>query len=271
MPTAAEVIAMAKIPPSAENRATLANSAAPSKAAPARRTTRLRMWALTAVAVLGLSALALPRFQWATADAPTDVNPAPAEHAADVVPPVQPAQASRAHAAATTPSAVSAAGQGRILREPATKAPASKAMKHRIAESTKSAALVSGPVVIDVPQNDDAATKPVASESKTATSAPASTSGEILGRAPVTITGCLEVSISQDEFRLTDIEGADAPKSRSWRTGFLKKRPTPVALIAPPDPQDLQKQAGRRVSATGLMTNRDLRVSSLRVVGPSCE
>ena len=40
----------------------------------------------------------------------------------------------------------------------------------------------------------------------------------------VTITGCLEVSTSGDTFRLTDTEGVDAPKSRSWRSGFFKKR-----------------------------------------------
>jgi len=86
----------------------------------------------------------------------------------------------------------------------------------------------------------------------------------------VTITGCLEISTNEDEFRLTDTEGADAPKSRSWRTGFLKKRSAAVALVAPPDPQALRKQVGKRVAATGVLTSRDLKVTSTRVVGSSC-
>ena len=86
----------------------------------------------------------------------------------------------------------------------------------------------------------------------------------------VTITGCLEISTSGDTFRLTDAEGVDAPKSRSWRTGFFKKRPAPVTLVGPPDRQALTSSVGRRVAATGQLASRELRVSSLRVVGPSC-
>ena len=88
--------------------------------------------------------------------------------------------------------------------------------------------------------------------------------------ALVTITGCLEVSTDGDTFRLTNAEGVDAPKSRSWRTGFLKKRPAPVTLVEPPDRLALTTHVGRRVAATGQLASRELRVSSLRVVGPSC-
>jgi nicotinamidase-related amidase len=78
------------------------------------------------------------------------------------------------------------------------------------------------------------------------------------------------VSVDQDEFRLTDTEGVGAPRSRSWRTGFLKKRSAPVALVEPPDRLALQTHVGRRVAATGLLTSHDLKVSALRVVGASC-
>src|SRR5689334_14718179 len=37
----------------------------------------------------------------------------------------------------------------------------------------------------------------------------------------VTITGCLERA--DEAFRLKDTEGEDAPKSRSWKSGFLKR------------------------------------------------
>jgi hypothetical protein len=98
--------------------------------------------------------------------------------------------------------------------------------------------------------------------------APASTESTAPGL--VTITGCLEVSTSGGEFRLADVEGDSAPKSRSWRTGFFKKRPAPVPLIEPPDVQALKSNVGHRVAATGQLEGRDLRVHSLRAIGSSC-
>ncbi len=98
----------------------------------------------------------------------------------------------------------------------------------------------------------------------------ASTSTTVGGAAPVTITGCLEMSVDHDEYRLTDTDGAAAPKSRSWKTGFLKKRSAPVALIAPPDVMALQTHVGHRVSATGVLISHDLKLSTFRVVGPAC-
>jgi hypothetical protein len=86
----------------------------------------------------------------------------------------------------------------------------------------------------------------------------------------VTITGCLEISTDGDTFRLSDVEGPDAPKSRGWRTGFLKRRPAPVTLVEPPDRLTLTSNVGRRVAATGQLASRELKVSSLRVVGSSC-
>jgi len=91
-----------------------------------------------------------------------------------------------------------------------------------------------------------------------------------MSHASVTITGCLETIVDEDRFRLTDIEGADAPKGRSWRSGFLKKRPAPVDLVELPDPSGLRKYVGHRVMATGLLTSRELRVRSLQPAGVSC-
>jgi hypothetical protein len=92
-----------------------------------------------------------------------------------------------------------------------------------------------------------------------------------VGPPPVTITGCLETTIDGGEFRLTDTEGADAPKARSWRSGFLKKRAAPVQLVDLSDPRGMQKFVGSRVVATGLLTSRELRVRSLRSAGSSCK
>jgi len=86
----------------------------------------------------------------------------------------------------------------------------------------------------------------------------------------VTITGCLEISTDGNDYRLAETDGADAPKSRSWRTGFLRKRTAPVPLIDASDPLALKNSVGKRVAATGVLTSRELQVSSLRVVAASC-
>jgi hypothetical protein len=87
----------------------------------------------------------------------------------------------------------------------------------------------------------------------------------------VTITGCLETAVDEDRFRLTDTEGADAPKARGWRSGFLKKRSAPVELVQPSDVAALRHLVGHRVVATGLLSNRELRVRSLESAGHSCD
>jgi hypothetical protein len=89
--------------------------------------------------------------------------------------------------------------------------------------------------------------------------------------SPVTITGCLEISTDGDEFRLTDTEGADVPKSRSWRSGFFKKRSTPVALVGASDPAALKKSVGKRVAVTGVRDDRELTVGSVRVISSFCK
>jgi len=86
--------------------------------------------------------------------------------------------------------------------------------------------------------------------------------------APVTITGCL--ALDNDAFLLKDASGSDAPKSRSWKTGFLKKRPSPIALLDTAHTLKLSTQVGRRVAATGVLANGEMRVRSVQRVAASC-
>jgi hypothetical protein len=86
----------------------------------------------------------------------------------------------------------------------------------------------------------------------------------------VTITGCLETTVDGRQYRLTDTEGADAPKARSWRSGFLK-RSAPVDLVEFSELSDLRKYVGHRVAATGVLTSRELHVRSLESAGSSCD
>jgi hypothetical protein len=105
------------------------------------------------------------------------------------------------------------------------------------------------------------------------TAAAASAATTILASAqpPVTITGCLEMTTDGREFRLTDTEGDNAPKSRGWRSGFLKKRPSAVELLSPPDPLALRKYVGHRVAATGMLDDRALSMRSFAPAGAACD
>jgi len=118
------------------------------------------------------------------------------------------------------------------------------------------------------------ASQPVESEPPqampTAVSAAAET--DVVADVPsVTITGCLEISVDHDEFRLTDTGGMAAPKARSWRSGFLRKRSAAVALLDAPDPLALKSHVGKRVAASGVLAGHDLQVRSVQVVEGSCE
>jgi hypothetical protein len=115
------------------------------------------------------------------------------------------------------------------------------------------------------------ASRSIAAEAGTVVYAAESTATpDAVGQGPVTITGCLETTVDGDEFRLIDTEGADAPKTRTWRSGFLKKRAAPVQLVEFSDRLTLRKFVGRRVAATGLLTSRELHVRSFQSAGSSC-
>jgi hypothetical protein len=87
--------------------------------------------------------------------------------------------------------------------------------------------------------------------------------------SPVTIAGCLEGA--DGRFRLTDTAGANAPKSRSWKSGFLKKGSASIELSDAASAFHLSDHVGRRVSVTGMLNDREMRVHSLRRVAASCK
>ena len=86
--------------------------------------------------------------------------------------------------------------------------------------------------------------------------------------ASVTITGCLQQDAQT--FWLKDLSGADAPKTRSWRSGFLTKRPARLEVVDAAKALKLSSYVGQRVAATGALMNREMQVRSLRRVAASC-
>ncbi len=85
----------------------------------------------------------------------------------------------------------------------------------------------------------------------------------------VTITGCLEHE-DDGTFRLEKTAGADAPKSRSWKSGFLKKRSAKIEVVDAANKLKLSNQVGQRVSVQGLLVDREMRARSLQRVSGSC-
>jgi hypothetical protein len=87
--------------------------------------------------------------------------------------------------------------------------------------------------------------------------------------ATVTVAGCLERA--DNGFRLKDTSGEDAPKSRSWKSGFFKKSSARLALSDPTNAAHLARHLGQRVSVTGTLIDRAMVVHSLRSVAVSCK
>jgi hypothetical protein len=109
----------------------------------------------------------------------------------------------------------------------------------------------------------------VASEPSTRASSSAAPASA--GSQAATISGCLEMTVDGDQFRLTATDGADAPKTRSWKSGFLKKGSASVDLVDFSEGSLLRQYVGHRVVATGLLSGRQLRLRSIQSGGSSCE
>jgi hypothetical protein len=86
--------------------------------------------------------------------------------------------------------------------------------------------------------------------------------------AAVTITGCLERDA--ETFRLKDTSGDNAPRARSWKSGFLKKGSATVAVIDAPKSAKIASHVGERVSVTGVLNGREMQVRSLQRISASC-
>jgi hypothetical protein len=80
----------------------------------------------------------------------------------------------------------------------------------------------------------------------------------------VTMTGCLERS--DETFRLKD----DAVKTRSWKSGFLKKRAASVDVVDAANRLKLPDHVGERVSLTGTLVDREMHVRTLQRISSSC-
>jgi hypothetical protein len=84
----------------------------------------------------------------------------------------------------------------------------------------------------------------------------------------VTVSGCLERNDAA--FRLTETSGAQAPKARSWKTGFITKRNSDLDIVDAPKKLKLKDHVGHRVAVTGSVADGEMRAGSMRHLAASC-
>jgi hypothetical protein len=137
---------------------------------------------------------------------------------------------------------------------------AEKAATQVRAKTAAASAPMAGAVAAEMPAASATAAKTSAVESAAKAHAAKST--------PVTVTGCLERA--DERFRLNDTTGADTPKSRSWKSGFLKKRSASIEVVDAANRLKLPDHVGQRVSVTGTLVDREMQVRSLQRVAASC-
>lgn len=154
--------------------------------------------------------------------------------------------------ATTTPATRSSTPRAVTAREAAgaVKTRSSEPARPHGAESAKPSAAEPPKAVPATPVPATAAAAPVANAAMT------------------TVQGCLQAG--GDTFWLKDTSGTDAPKSRSWKSGFLKKRPASIEVVDAGNGLRLSRYVGQQISATGTMTDRRMEARSLHTVGASC-
>ena len=106
-----------------------------------------------------------------------------------------------------------------------------------------------------------AATKTPATKAEATAPVPEST--------PMTVTGCLEGD--GQRFQLKNTTGADVPKARSWKSGFLKKGSATLDVVDATSLLNLSSHVGQRVTISGAVADREMQARSLRRVASSCD
>src|SRR5688500_17051297 len=144
-----------------------------------------------------------------------------------------------------------------LAAEPAVapKAPAARPAARKPAATARPATTArpaASATTLPVPARSDATTVVTASAPRDAQGAPAEM---------VTISGCLEQD--DERFRLKDTTGEDAPKGRSWRSGFIRKSAATIDVGDQADRHHLQTYVGQRVNVTGTLVDREMQVRSV--------
>jgi hypothetical protein len=176
---------------------------------------------------------------------------------------------------AETVASIAGVGPAAAVEPPAAQSSPVKAPVARTQRKTPAKAPVARALPAEMPTVEAAALMEepasgfVEASVASAPAADSASSALVLEPGVVTITGCLERN--NDGFRLKDTAGVDAPKSRSWRSGFLTRRSVSIDVVDLADRQQLPTYVGQRVSVTGLLLDREMDVRSLQRVAEDCD
>jgi len=141
--------------------------------------------------------------------------------------------------------------------------PAAKAPPLPEPRPTTAAAATPTPALAE-PATPDAKLEPVEARASLIV-APAAT----IDTPTSTIVGCL--AFDDGAFRLKEASGADAPKARSWKSGFLKKRSATIDVVDASQSLALEAHVGQRVEVAGTLLEREMRARSLQRLAESCK
>jgi hypothetical protein len=84
-----------------------------------------------------------------------------------------------------------------------------------------------------------------------------------------TLTGCLRADGTK--YMLTDIQGKQAPKGRSWKTGFIAKTAKNVEVTGTSTTLRLKEQVGHKITVVGLKDgDSHLKARTVRQVPGIC-
>jgi hypothetical protein len=145
------------------------------------------------------------------------------------------------------------------VQQPAPTAPAPRPAARRTASRTRPAA--SAPATLPAPAKSDVATAVTARAPRQEEA--------VVAPSIVTITGCLEQD--DERFQLKDTTGENAPKGRSWRSGFLRRSASTIDVVDQSARLHLPTYVGQRVSMTGALVDREMQVRSVSIVSESCQ
>jgi hypothetical protein len=140
----------------------------------------------------------------------------------------------------------------------------------RSSEPTSAASVTPAPeTTVAAPITQAAPAKPQKPLVLTAKAPSAQGPDTVAGTQIATIEGCL---VRNDEqFRLKDTSGEDAPKGRSWKSGFLHKGSKTIDVMDSGRQMNLARHVGERVSITGMLDDRELQGTYLKRVAESCK
>ena len=139
----------------------------------------------------------------------------------------------------------------------------------RSAEPTSAASIVpEQPIVALGPISQTPVVKSQKASTSAARPAPAPSTGAVSGVELATIEGCLVADANQ--FQLKNTSGEDAPKGRSWKSGFLHRSSKTIDVSDQSHRLNLARHVGERVTITGLLDDRELQGTSLKRVAGSC-